>query len=340
MTETTTPQSSQPQGDKASKKGLYIFGALGCLWIAAIFILGAVAIGIYFYSESKDTDYEYDYLNENYNYNVNYNTNNTNTTSEQILDVDGTSLGFKIQDGFVTDDLYAYQVGAFAQESDATDIEWPAFRFTVDFPEDTLPMGSEADTGSLWVGSELDNGYFVQVGMMSSTEAEADGTMSWNYFWEMWDDQDVYQFGLQDDLASYITDGADPVFTLTCQDPATGEWEFWVNDTTVGKTYTGSCDTSLESSYVFWEMTTDKTDKAALPTFGPFTVKNFEYWDGYEWGPVEHTNASYSYGRIVDGTTRDQASVCPPYGAESIPNEKGIRFGSGVGCAQIDTQLW
>ncbi len=334
-----------------SKKGLYVFGALGCLWIASIFILGAVAIGIYIYSESNetasDTYDEYNYLNDNYNYNfnTNYNTNlnentNTDTTSEQIFDEDGNSLGFKIHDGFVTDDLYAYQVGAYAQGVDPTDNEWPGYRFTVDFPEDMPPMGSESDTGSIWVGSDLDNGDFVQVGMMSSTEAEADGAMSWNYFWEMWDDQDVYQYGLQDDLASYLRADTDPVFTLTCQDPATGEWQFWVNDITVGKTFTGSCDTSLESSYVFWEMTTDKTDKAALPTFGPLTIKNFEYWDGYAWVPVEHTTASYSYGRIVDGTVLDQASVCPPYGVVGNATEKTARFGSGVDCAATGGQLW
>lgn len=354
MTEPTTPPvQSQTQ---TSKKGLYIFGALGCLWIAAIFILGAVAIGIYFYSESNDTvsntNSEYDYLNDNYNYNYNinngndnYNVNtninlNTNTTTEQLLDDDGTSLGFKINDGFVTNDLFAYQVGAYAQGTEVADNEWPGYRFTVDFPEDMLPMDDEADTGSIWVGSDLDNGDFVQVGMMSSTEAEADGTMSWNYFWEMWNDQDVYQYGLQDDLAPYLNSDTDPVFTLTCQDPATGEWQFWINDVTVGKTYTGSCDTKLENSYVFWELTTNKTDKTTLPNFGPLTLKNFEYWDGYAWTPVEHAKTSYSYGRIVDGTVLDQASVCPPYGVMSNVAEKTAQFGSGVGCTAIDARLW
>lgn len=346
MTEPTTTSTPQPP-QTSSKKGLYVFGALGCLWIAAIFILGAVAIGIYIYTESNetatDTYDEYSYLNDNYNYNYNTNLNenvDTNTNSEQQFAEDGTSLGFKIHDGFVTDDLYAYQVGAFGQGDGLANNEWPAFRFTVDFPDDVLPMADAADTGSLWVGSELNNGHFVQIGLMSSTEAEADGTMSWNYFWEMWDDQDVYQYGLQDNIAQYLTAEHDPVFTLTCQDPATGEWQFWVNDVTVGKTFTGSCDTSLDSSYVFWEMTTNKTDKTALPAFGPFTVKNFEYWDGYAWTPIDRTVLSYSYGRIVDGTVRDQASVCPPYGAESNVAEKVIRFGSGLGCPAIDTQLW
>jgi len=86
-------------------------------------------------------------------------------------------------------------------------------------------------------------------------------------------------------------------------------------------------------------VTTTKTAKAELPSFGPFTLGQFEYWDGYDWLPVEKTVLSYSYGRIVDGTKVDQDSVCPPYGAELVTGE-AVRFGSGLTCLPNDTVLW
>ncbi len=316
--------------EKKDRKGLWIFGGLGCLWLVGTFFLAAIAIGYYIYNESQQPSYYYD---DYYDYSYNDNAN------APLTDTDGASLGFEIQDGFVSDDLYAYQVGAYVNMEDpATD--WPAYRFTVDL-QDVPLMLDEADTGSLWVGTILDNDYFVQVGMMSSIDADADGNMAWNYFWEMWDDQDVYRYGLQNDLAPYLTE-EDPTFTLTCQDPDAGEWQFWVNDELVGKTYTdGSCSNTITSSFIFWEMTTDKpSDGLEIPEFGPYTLKNFEYWDGYDWLPVESATASYSYGRVVDGTVRDQASVCPPYGLQPVEGERAMRVGFGIECLEQDATIW
>lgn len=336
-----SPKSVPTENKSSSKKGLIIFGVIGCLWIAAIFILGAIAVGFWIYSESQKEDYNYNYNTnyDDYNYNYNWNINEELTPDEngQLFDSDGVSHGFEI-DSTNSSDLYAYQVGAFA-DMDGPNTEWPSFRFTLDLPDDVAPMTDEADTGSLWVGTSLDNGYFIQVGAMSTNYADENGNMDWNYFWEVWDDQDNYLYGLQDDLSLYETEN-DPSFTLTCQDPATGDWEFWVNDEIVGKANTGDCSTTLRNAYVFWEMTTDKTSKEALPGFGPYTFKNFEYWDGYDWQPVEKTYVSYSYGSVAEGTQRDQDNVCQPYGAEAVAGERAARFGSGLGCMPMDTVIW
>lgn len=264
----------------------------------------------------------------------------TELDTGELVDEDGNSYGFAIEDGFVTDDLYAYQIGAYA-EDDVVVPDWGAYQFTLNYPK-VKPMPDE-DTGSLWVGAVLDNDYFIQIGMMSTDEVDADGNMIWSYFWEMWDDQDNYLYGLQDNMSYYGWDQEETnVFSMACVDAETGTWEFWVNDTVVGQTVTGSCATHVTNSYIFWEMTTNKTDKASLPEFGPFTIGNFEYWDGFEWYPVEHSTLSYSYGRIVDGTVIDQAAVCPPYGAAKLDDtlESDFIVGSGVECLEYGSQLW
>lgn len=264
----------------------------------------------------------------------------TELDSGELVDADGNSYGFAIEDGFVTDDLYAYQIGAYAND-DINIPEFAAYQFTMDYPH-IKPLPDD-DTGSLWVGAVLDNNYFIQIGMMTTTETDADGNMVWSYFWEMWDDQDNYLYGLQDNMSYYGWDQNDSnVFNMSCVDPDTGTWEFWVNDTMVGQTNTGSCATHVTNSYIFYEMTTNKTDQATLPEFGPFTIGNFEYWDGYDWYPVEQGVLSYSYGRIVDGTVVDQDSVCPPYGATKLDDtpERDFRVGSQVECLEYGAQLW
>lgn len=284
--------------------------------------------------------------NTNDNTNVNLDTTPAETPdleeleTGELVDSEGNSYGFAIEEGFVADDLYAYQIGAYA-EDDVVIPEWAAFQFTSAYPK-TRPL-PENDSGSLWVGAVLDNDYFIQIGMMSTTRVDADGNMVWSYFWEMWDDQDNYLYGLQDDMTYYGWDqNATNIFNMSCVDPEQGTWEFWVNDTMVGRTNTGSCATQVTNSYVFWEMTTTKTDKALLPEFGPFTVGSFEYWDGYDWYPVEHATLSYSFGQVVNGTQVDQANVCPPYGAMALDDtpEKDFRVGSTLSCLEQATQLW
>ena len=358
----TTPSAAP--AEKKSKTGCYIFGGLGCLWLLIVVALAAVGIGYYFYQEYQDDlywneyynsynynyDYNYNYNSDDYDYNYNDNTNaeldtidttetfddSTVTDTGEVIAADGTSLGFEADP--IDPDLYAYQAGAYSNQH-YTGTDWSAVRITLDYPE-VAPMTDPDDDGSLWVGAVLDNDYFIQIGMNSSTETDSNGNMQWNYFWQMWDDQDNYKYGLQEPLENYDWHEGEPnTFTLTCQDPETGEWEFWVNDNVVGKTNTGSCAMDVYDAHVFWELTTKKTDKATLPTFGPFTISNFEYWDGYDWQPVTGVTTSYGYGRVEDGTVADQAAVCPPYGVEDGP-KKTLVVGSTVACAEIDQDLW
>ncbi len=323
-----------------------------------------VGVMYYFYKDTfnefsadlnLNTDDNYNY-NFNYNYNTNYdanaNTDTINANSEkepseitttptsgegEVIDDDGVSLGFEAEP--ISADLYAYQVGAYSGQR-FSDTGWPALRITLDYPE-VPPLTDADDIGSLWVGVVLDNDYFIQVGMMSSTEADTQGNMRWNYFWQMWDDQDNYKYGLQEPMENYGWEANDTnQFTLTCQDPETGTWEFWVNDTVVGRTDTESCALDIYNSQVFWEMTTPKTANADLPTFGPFTFSDFEYWDGYDWQSVQSATLSYGYGQILAGTDKDQASVCPPYGAVSDSANKTFQAGTNLPCSAIDSVLW
>lgn len=343
---------SEPE--KSSKTGCVIFGTLGCAWILFVAGLIVVAVGYYIYKEYYTT-VSNDYLPANYNYNYNTNSNSSNENSDdalndpystlettedgEVIGNDGTSYGFEIGDDFVDEDLYAYQAGAYA-DMDGPNTDWSALRVTIDNPKTTLPL-NEAHTGSLWVGAILDNNYFIQIGMMSSGGANVEGKMDWSYFWEMWDDNDVYKYGLREPLANYAWDENDSnTFTMTCQDPETGKWEFWINDVTVGTTYTENCDLDLRNSYIFWEMTSTEQDGSKIPAFGPFTLYDFEYWDGYTWQPIEQTYASYSAGKVVDGTSIDQAAVCPPFGIAPLEDKDGIIAGSTVPCTEYNTTLW
>ncbi|EKD76481.1 MAG: hypothetical protein ACD_43C00095G0002 [uncultured bacterium] len=342
--------------EKKSKTGCYIIGVLGCLWLFIVVALAATGIGYYFYQQYQDDLYWNDYYNsviynDNYNYNYNYNDNiniepdtNTNETfdnttvsdSGEIIGDDGVSLGFAADP--IDPDLYAYQAGAYANQH-FSDTKWSAVRITLDYSK-VAPMADDNDSGSLWVGVTLDNDYFIQIGMNSSTKTDSNGNMRWNYFWQMWDDKDNYKYGLQEPLENYDWhENASNTFTLTCQDPDTGEWEFWVNGTVMGKTNTGSCAMDVNNSHIFWELTTDKTEQAELPTFGPFTISNYEYWDGYDWQPVTSAITSYGYGKVIDGTESNQTAVCPPYGIEAGP-KKTLILGSTVSCLPDNQEIW
>ncbi|MBI2415871.1 MAG: hypothetical protein HYV33_04395 [Candidatus Kerfeldbacteria bacterium] len=324
----------QETKSSASKLGCAIFAGCGCLALIAL-VVAAIG-GWYFYNQSQTSNLDnmdgWDQFLED---------DTATVDSNEQFDVDGTSRGFAIADGFVSDDLYAYQIGAYADVKQM-DTDWPALRFTLDYPTGVPPMASANDSGSLWTGVVLDNNYFIQLGMISSDQADADGSMQWNYFWEMWDDHDNYVYGLQVPMSDtgWNTNPAN-TFTLTCQDPTTGDWEFWVNDEVVGRTNTGDCALQLRNVHLFWELTTTTIDTSQLPTFGPFTLRDLEFWDGFAWAPIKRATLSYSYGRIVDGTSVDQNSVCPPYGAELYTGETaGFRAGSGLNCLPQDTTLW
>jgi hypothetical protein len=231
-TQPTSSTAATTPPEKKSKTGCVLFGALGCLWLFVVIALAGVGIGYYFYQEYQDDLYWNNYYNNydwnyNYNYNDNYNynynsddyfndnvnddvngssetnsdtfTNSTVTEDGEIIAEDGTSLGFESDP--IDEDLYAYQAGAYSNQH-FTGTDWSAVRITLDYPK-VAPMTDAADDGSLWVGVSLDNDYFVQVGMNSSTETDANGNMRWNYFWQMWDDQDNYKYGLQEPLENY-----------------------------------------------------------------------------------------------------------------------------------------
>lgn len=354
-----------PTPPKKSKAGCIVAGALGCLWL--LIVAGLVVVVIVYMVQQERTnndndDYSYNYnentedWNSNYNYNYNtdpynanidtapttnsdsselYNNADTTETGELVAE-DGTSLGFAADP--IDPSLFAYQIGAYSNQH-FSDTKWPGLQVTLDYPK-VEPMHDAEDVGSLWIGAVLDNDYFIQIGMMSSTEVDAEGHMRWNYFWQMWDDQNNYKYGLQEPMDAYDWDkNLANTFTMTCQNPEEGEWEFWVNDEVVGKVSTGNCAMDIYNSQIFWELTTPRTDKATLPQFGPFTLGQFEYWDSYDWQPVQSGELSYSYGRILDGTVNDQASVCPPYGAEPA-GKHSFQAGSSVICAADGSVVW
>lgn len=356
-TTVSTPTADQP---KKSKTGCIIAGVLGCLGLLiAGIIITVLVIGYVYYRQVDDstnsvhyptintTNVESNSTHDEIDNDINTpdytNTNSTvydNSTTAgngEVIAADGTSLGFKADP--ISPDLYAYQVGAYSSQH-FSDTDWPALRLTLDYPQ-VEPMTDANDVGSLWVGAILDNNYFIQIGMMSSTATAADGHMAWNYFWQMWDDQDHYLYGLEEPMSTYDWDqNATNTFTMTCQDPATGTWEFWVNDEVVGKTSTGQCDFDVYNGHVFWELTTSKTNQADLPTFGPFTLGKFQYWDGYDWKPVQSATTSYGYGRIIDGTTNDVGGVCPPYGIQAGPDKRSFQAGSTLTCLENGAVLW
>ena len=82
-----------------------------------------------------------------------------------------------------------------------------------------------------------------------------------------------------------------------------------------------------------------QSHQSVAPEFGPFELGNMEYWDDTQWLPVEGASISYSYGRVVDGTTVDVDAVCPPYGA-APSNATTFTVGSGVNCTPIGESAW
>jgi len=202
------------------------------------------------------------------------------------------------------------------------------------------PLANPEDSVFVWVGATLINGYFIQVGMSSSYTVDKSGNMQWNYFWEMWDDQDNYLYGYQDLMSAHGWDNdRENTFTITCQDPTTGEWEFWVNEEVIGTTNTGSCTMDVSDTSLVWELTSPTLPGSAdLPSFAPTELTNMQYWDGYDWVDVDGATLTYGYGLIKDGTVVDQASVCPPYGV--VPVTNGFSVGSGLECLPDGAELW
>lgn len=293
--------------------GCSVAAGCGCLSIIALAVISGLGAVLYLSTRPVDT------------HNLNSN---------------GASLGFPITPDFVSPDLYTYQVGAFAAPNVL--LPQPAFQVNLTYPQLKPGTFSAGDTGSFWLGAILDNDYFVQVGMISTQQFDVDGSLQWDYFWEMWDDQNVYRYGLEAPMSNYQwNERRDNTFTLRCIDPATGKWEFSVNDVVVGTTNTTNCATDLRNANVFWEITTQNNSSAHLPTVGPFQMTKFRYADdGVTLQPVLRATASYSYGRIVDGAEVDQANVCPPYGAAPLLAVRGAQFGSGLDCLEQGSFLW
>jgi len=302
--------------EKNTKIGCGIIAGLGCLFVVVIAVLGMMAAGIVLYS-SAAPDHQ----------------------GKEVIGADGVSQGFVIDpNDTIQSNDYAYQIGAYIRDTGRAP-QAPGFSVAIDYSK-IAPLARASDTGSLWLGSVLQNNYFIQVGMMTSDQRDSDGSMKWNYFWEMWDDQNRYIAGLMQPMSTFHWNvNSSNTFSMTCTDPTTGEWQFSVNDQVVGKTYTQSCATLMRRTYLFWELTTPTTDKSQLPEFGPFTFHNFQFWDGYNWVGVPQVELSYSYGPVSTTTSFDQASVCPPYGA-ATSMDRVFQVGSTLSCVSAGTRLW
>ncbi|MBI4407627.1 MAG: hypothetical protein HY565_03970 [Candidatus Kerfeldbacteria bacterium] len=332
MEQTTTqatPELSQP---KKTSWGCIIGAGLGCLWLLVMAAIGIGAVVYLIYSEDK-TDYSYDdYSYDDYDYDDIY----YDDVVEGTTDV-GINDGIAITDP-LPEDAYAYQVIAYPTDS-FTAAEYPSVQATIE-NIDMQPLANPDDTVFAWVGATLDNDYFIQVGISSSQIVDDSGNMEWNYFWEMWDAQGNYLYGYQELLSTYgWADNAENKFTITCQDPATGQWEFWVNDEVVGTTNTDSCALDVSNTSLVWELvTTSPAGDSNLPVVTPIHLQSMQYWDGYDWLDVAEATLTYGYGLVSVGTESDPASVCPPYGA--VGSKKGFKAGSNLECLPGETALW
>lgn len=329
--EQTNINQSQP---KKSNWGCYLIGGLGCLWIVVMIGLLVGAIVYFVYKEESDiteVDDWFETVNTNLDTNLNINLD-TNTNSDS-----DTNYGIAITDPLSDIDA-AYQVIAYPTTT-YIDSEYPGIQATIE-NVDVPPLTNADDSVFIWVGATLLNDYFIQVGMSSSDTVDENGNMQWNYFWEMWDDQDNYLYGFQDPLSTYGWDNnKENTFTISCQDPATGEWEFWINDEVVGTTNTGSCAMDVADTSLVWELTSPtKPGDETLPKFLPTNLTDMQYWDGYDWVDVESATLTYGYGLIKEGTEIDPASVCPPYGVELLAN--GFSVGSDLECLPDGAELW
>ncbi len=272
-------------------------------------VLGMLTVAIVYFSwqRVKEDSYRYQYQD------TNWNTNSNNQRAYQIV---------------------AYPGSSYAEWS------YPSVQTTIPYAKtQPLPAG---DHGYLWVGATLANGYFVQVGMATSDQRDADGNMQWNYFWQVWDDNNTYLYGYENAMTQNNWHlNTENTFTLTCQNPDTGTWEFWVNEEVIGTASTGSCNMDLKNASVTWELVTNKTPQDILPTFGPFQLGTMEYWDGYNWLNVADARLTYGYGLISDGTVADTDSVCPPYGVMAAEaNSSVFTAGSTLPCLAPGALLW
>lgn len=307
-----------------TKIGCALFSGIGCLVMLAFIALAMIGAWFVTYTSIE----------------LGHRLPGMDHEQTEVIGNDGISQGFVIDPNSVSQSTdYAYQIGAYVRGVDSKTAE-PAFRAAIDYSH-IEPFKNADDVGSLWVGSALKNDYFIQLGMMTSQNKDDDGSMQWNYFWEMWDDQDRYVAGLMQPMSDFgWNQNASNTFALTCTDPATGEWQFTVNDQVVGKTYTKSCAVSIRNTYLFWELTTPTTEPNQLPVFGSFTFHDFTFWDGYNWLAVPQTELSYSHGPVSTSTSFNQAAVCPPYGAATSVDARLFQVGSGLDCLPAGTQLW
>lgn len=324
---------------KKTNWGCLIGAGLGCLWLLAMAGVGVGAVVYLIYSEKK-TDYSYDdYTYDDYT-NYDYTYDDLDYDYDDVIEDttdDTVNEGIAITDA-LPEDAYAYQVIAYPTDTFSS-AEYPAVQATIENVA-VQPLQNPDDSVFIWVGATLDNDYFIQVGMSSSQTVDDVGNMVWNYFWEMWDDQGNYLYGYQELLSAYGWDkNTENKFTITCQDPATGQWEFWVNDEVVGTTNTESCALDVVNTSLVWELVTEKpAGDADLPTFTPTRLHAMQYWDGYDWIDVTAATLTYGYGLVNIGTESDPASVCPPYGAAAL--SKGFKAGSDLECLPGDAELW
>ncbi len=330
-----TPTEVQP---KKTSWGWFIGAVWGCLWLLVMAAVGIGAIVYLIYAADKADDWQNDdYTYDDYSYDdYEYDDTYYDDVVEDTTDAD-VNEGIAITDP-LPDDTYAYQVVAYPTDS-FTAAEYPAVQATIE-NIDMQPLQNPGDNEFVWIGATLENGYFVQVGILSSQTVDDEGNMEWSYFWEMWDDEDNYLYGYSEPLSTNGWDeNTENVFTISCQDPTTGQWEFWVNDVVVGTTNTESCDLDVSNTSLVWELvTTTPAGDAALPTITPIRLHTMQYWDGYDWIDVAEATLTYGYGLVSVGTESDPASVCPPYGAEAL--KKGFKAGSGLECLPSAAALW
>lgn len=341
QTQPPSPATSAIGGSAAGRKktswGCIIGAGLGCLWLLAMAAVGIGAIVYLIYAEDTTDDYYYnDYTYDDYSYD-DYDYDDLDYDYDEYDSYDDINEGVAITDP-LPEDAYAYQVIAYPTDT-FNSAEYPSVQATIENVA-VQPLQSPDDSVFVWVGATLDNDYFIQVGMSSSQTVDDAGNMAWNYFWEMWDDQGNYLYGYQDPLSTNGWDqNTENKFTITCQDPATGQWEFWVNDEVVGTTNTESCALDVANTSLVWELVTEKpAGDTDLPTFTPTRLHTMQYWDGYDWIDVTAATLTYGYGLVNIGTESDPASVCPPYGAEALT--AGFKAGSGLECLPDAAVLW
>jgi hypothetical protein len=215
----------------------------------------------------------------------------------------------------VTTGLYWFQVGAWAASDKGYGDEFgqPVTGASVEIR--TLEeKSSKIDTDrSYWVGIDLPNDAFIQVGYVSSPQYSS-GHPSW--FWE------YFLPGTADEGTGGFLGGYGPVtgangtwvkFSLTSSGTV---WHAFVNDREAGKVDLNVADSGLAGPYASAEVAQTHWTDIVL---GPVEFRNLEYRDkSNEW---HKATAAVSLCCYSAGSDAAPDSVTYPYGVSGIPGE-------------------